>query len=120
VKNKFWGLLAVLLLVATLLPACTFGAVKAPANIKPIVFVHGYAGSASQFESQAMRFTTNGYPAKYITAYEYDTSKGLTPQFPMDEVNAGLDTFIDGVLKDTGADKVDLVGHSLGTIVSQA
>ncbi len=121
-KNKFWAMLAVLLLVVTLLPACTPGAVKVPtsANIKPIVFVHGYAGSAAQFESQAMRFTSNGYPAKYITAYEYDTSKGLTPQFPIEEINAGLDEFIDVVLKDTSADKVDLAGHSLGTLVSQA
>jgi pimeloyl-ACP methyl ester carboxylesterase len=120
-KSKFWWLAVAMLLVVTLLPACAPGSVKVPtpANIKPIVFVHGYAGSASQFESQAMRFASNGYPAKYITAFEYDTSKGLTPQFPMEEINAGLDAFIDAVLKDTGADKVDLVGHSLGTMVSQ-
>jgi len=119
VRSKFWILAAVLLLVATFLPACAPGIVEAPANIKPIVFVHGAAGSAAQFESQAMRFTSNGYPAKYITAYEYDTSQGLTPQFPMEKVCTGLDEFITNVLKDTGADKVDLVGHSLGTIVSQ-
>ena len=29
----------------------------------PIVFVHGFAGSAQQYESQAMRFVANGYPA---------------------------------------------------------
>jgi len=118
-KNKLWGLLAVILLVATFLPACAPGAIKAPANIKPIVFVHGGAGSAAQFESQAMRFMSNGYPAKYITAYEYDSSLGMSPQFPMEKVCAGLDEFIAAVLKDTGADKVDLVGHSLGTMVSQ-
>jgi pimeloyl-ACP methyl ester carboxylesterase len=119
VKNKLWAIVAVLLLVVAFLPACTQGGVKAPANIRPIVFVHGFSGSAAQFESQAMRFTTNGYPAQYITAYEYDTSQGLTPQFPMEKVDAGLYEFITAVLKDTGADKVDLVGHSLGTMVSQ-
>jgi hypothetical protein len=121
-KSKLFGLLAAVMLVGILFPSCTPGAVTVPtpANIKPIIFVHGFAGSASQFESQAMRFASNGYPAKYITAYEYDTSKGLTPQFPMEQINAGLDEFIDTVLKDTGADKVDLIGHSLGTFVSQA
>ncbi|MGB8706538.1 MAG: alpha/beta fold hydrolase, partial [Dehalococcoidia bacterium] len=120
-KNKFWALLAVLVLVVTLLPACTPGAVKVPVpvNIKPIIFVHGFAGSAAQFESQATRFETNGYPASYIYAYEYDSSPGLSPQFPPPEVLAGIDQLIATVLKDTGADKVDAVGHSLGTRVMQ-
>jgi pimeloyl-ACP methyl ester carboxylesterase len=121
-KNKFWGLLAVLLLVATFLPACTPGEVKVPmpANIKPIIFVHGFAGSAAQFESQAMRFESNGYPTNYIAAYEYDTAPGLSPQFPPSEVLDGIDQVIATVLKDTAADKVDVIGHSLGTKVMQA
>jgi hypothetical protein len=121
-KNKFWALLAVLVLVVTLLPACTPGAVKVPVpvNIKPIIFVHGFAGSAAQFESQATRFETNGYPASYISAYEYDSAAGLSPQFPPAAVLDGVDQVVDAVLKDTGADKVDLIGHSLGTRVSQA
>jgi pimeloyl-ACP methyl ester carboxylesterase len=119
-KSKFWSLLAVLLLVVTFLPACAPGAIKAPANINPIVFVHGFAGSAAQFESQAMRFESNGYPANYISAYEYDSAAGLSPQFPPESVLAGLNQVVDAARKDTGADKVDLIGHSLGTKVSQA
>jgi hypothetical protein len=119
VKNKLWGLLAVLLLVVTFLPMCTPAAIKAPANIKPIVFVHGFAGSAAQFESQAMRFESNGYPANYISAYEYDSGAGLSPKFPPASVLDGVDQVVDAALKSTGADKVDLIGHSLGTKVSQ-
>src|SRR5690625_2012878 len=40
----------------------------------PIVFVHGFAGSAQQYESQAMRFVANGYPADRIVAYGHDGS----------------------------------------------
>jgi hypothetical protein len=119
-KNKLWSLLAILLLVATVLPACAPGESRAPANIKPIVFVHGFAGSASQFESQAMRFESNGYPAGYISAFEYDSAGGLSPQFPPPSILDGVDQVVDAALKNTGADKVDLVGHSLGTRVSQA
>jgi hypothetical protein len=118
-KNKLWGLLAVFLLVVTFLPACTPAAIKAPANIKPIVYVHGFAGSAAQFESQAMRFESNGYPASYISAYEYDSGAGLSPKFPPASVLDGVDQVVDAALKSTGADKVDLIGHSLGTKVSQ-
>jgi hypothetical protein len=121
-KSKLFGMLAVLMLVGILFPACTPGAVTVPtpANIKPIIFVHGFAGSAAQFESQAMRFESNGYPANYISAYEYDSAAGLSPQFPPASVLTGVDQVVDAVLKDTGADKVDLIGHSLGTRVSQA
>src|SRR4030043_2274368 len=89
-KGKLFGILAVLVLVGMLFPSCAPGEVKAPtpANIKPIVFIHGFAGSAAQFESQAMRFESNGYPASYIAAYEYDSSPGLSPQFPPEDVRS--------------------------------
>lgn len=121
-KSKLFGILAVLILVGILFPSCAPGAVTVPmpANIKPIIFVHGFAGSAAQFESQAMRFESNGYPANYIYAYEYDSAAGLSPQFPPASVLTGVDQVVDAVLKNTGADKVDLIGHSLGTKVSQA
>jgi pimeloyl-ACP methyl ester carboxylesterase len=77
---------------------------------RPIVFVHGQSGSAQQFESQAMRFTSNGYPQELLFAFEYDTSVGDNP------IEA-LDDFIDGVLATTGADQVYAIGHSRGTSV---
>ncbi|MEM3512085.1 MAG: alpha/beta fold hydrolase [Candidatus Jordarchaeales archaeon] len=84
-------------------------------EIRPIVFVHGGAGSAQQFESQAMRFTSNGYPPEYLKVFEYDSSFTVET---FAKVLERLDAFIDRVLEETGADKVDLVGHSLGTVVS--
>ena len=44
----------------------------------PIIFVHGGSGSGAQFESQAMRFTSNGYPQGHIAVLEYDSSQPLT------------------------------------------
>jgi pimeloyl-ACP methyl ester carboxylesterase len=82
----------------------------------PIVFVHGFAGSAAQFESQAMRFTSNGYPADWIGALEYDSTFGLASR---EQVWANLDAEIDRILAATGAERVDLAGHSLGTSVLQ-
>ncbi|TMA78950.1 MAG: hypothetical protein E6J72_12730, partial [Deltaproteobacteria bacterium] len=32
----------------------------------PVLFVHGIEGSGAQFESQALRFESNGYPATWI------------------------------------------------------
>jgi pimeloyl-ACP methyl ester carboxylesterase len=82
----------------------------------PVIFVHGYAGTADQFETQAMRFASNGYPASYISGYEWDTI--LDAADPL--VQSGLDAYIDSVRLQTGADKVNLLGHSKGTTVSHA
>jgi len=76
----------------------------------PVVFVHGQSGSAQQFETQAMRFTSNGYSQALLFAFEYDTSLATNPL-------ADLDAFIDGVLAQTGAEKVYAIGHSRGTTV---
>jgi pimeloyl-ACP methyl ester carboxylesterase len=83
----------------------------------PVIFVHGSSGSASQFESQAMRFASNGYPRTHLHAHEYDSTFSVNT---MADVHARLDERIDAILEATGADKVDLMGHSLGTYVSQA
>jgi len=37
--------------------------------LRPIVFVHGSQGSAQQFETQAMRFTSNEYPQDLLFAF---------------------------------------------------
>jgi hypothetical protein len=87
------------------------------ANMRPMIFVHGFTGSAQQFEWQAMRFAGNGYPQNYLNAFEYD-SPNYAATAPA--VLAALDAQIDAILLETGADKVDLLGHSLGTFVSQS
>ena len=42
-------------------------------GVRPIVFVHGMAGSADQFQEQALRFASNGYPDDFFFGYEYNT-----------------------------------------------
>jgi pimeloyl-ACP methyl ester carboxylesterase len=78
----------------------------------PIVFVHGGAGSGAQFESQALRFTSNGYPSSYVRVLEYDSTFSINT---MDQVLANLDALIAQVKQETGKAKVDVAGHSLGT-----
>ena len=87
-----------------------------PSSIHPMVFVHGGSGSGAQFESQKMRFTENGYPDDYVRVFEYDSTFSVESQA---DVQAKLDSFIAQVKQETGRDQVDLLGHSLGTFVSQ-
>ena len=81
-----------------------------------MIFVHGATGSGAQFASQKMRFTENGYPDDYVRVFEYDSTFSVESQA---DVQARLDSFIAEVKQETGRKRVDLLGHSLGTFVSQ-
>ncbi len=79
----------------------------------PIVFVHGFAGSAQQIESNAMRFVANGWPEDRIVAYDHDGA-GLE----IDAYAAGLTEVVDETLAEFGVEQVYVIGHSRGTAVS--
>jgi pimeloyl-ACP methyl ester carboxylesterase len=105
--------LALLMAAFVAVVVVSAGAGEAAAEDSPLlptVFVHGQSGSAQQFETQAMRFTSNGYPQDLLFAFEYDTSQSTNPL-------AALDAFLDDVLVETGADQVYAIGHSRGTSV---
>ena len=106
-------------MILALVLTAALGAPAVPAATpppRPIVFVHGSAGSAAQFQTQAKRFAANGYPIASVQAHEYD-SPNIVAILP--QVYAGLDARIDRLLATTGADRVDLAAHSLGTFVMQ-
>jgi pimeloyl-ACP methyl ester carboxylesterase len=86
------------------------------AHVRPVIFVHGFTGSGAQFETQAERLTSNGYPIDLVDVHEYDSLFG---SITMAQVWDGLDQRISTLLDRSGADKVDLLGHSLGTSVLQ-
>ncbi|WP_433795893.1 alpha/beta hydrolase [Actinoplanes sp. CA-252034] len=83
---------------------------------RPLVFIHGSAGSAMQFRVQAKRLASNGYPAGFVEAHEYDSPNIAAI---VQQVWATLDERITRLLALSGADQVDLAAHSLGTFVTQ-
>jgi pimeloyl-ACP methyl ester carboxylesterase len=88
---------------------------------RPILFVHGIMGGSDNFELQAQRFTSNGYCRSAIRGFDYDATFlafGGAMQSDTDATQARLDQAVDAFRKDTGFDKIDLVGHSFGTAQS--
>jgi pimeloyl-ACP methyl ester carboxylesterase len=88
--------------VPTTADACHHGQ-----RLLPIVFVHGGAGSGAQYEVQAQRFASNGYP-NLVTGLDR-VSSAIQP------VNEQMDDFFDAVMAETGADQIYVVAHSAGT-----
>jgi pimeloyl-ACP methyl ester carboxylesterase len=119
ISKKSYGLGALVFVVTCIFLMSTPASAKKyqhkfPYN--PVIFVHGGAGSGAQFESQAMRFTSNGYPQDYINVLEYDSSSYATI---IAQVWDRLDQLIAQLQASFGVDQVDLLGHSLGTAVCQ-
>ena len=88
----------------------------------PVVLVHGLLGNKStNWPTYAPLLANNGYCVFALTygqrdvpGYDGDTFGGLTA---MEKSARQLKAFVAKVLKATGASKVDLVGHSEGTIM---
>src|SRR3954463_13069428 len=80
----------------------------------PVLFVHGIEGSGSQFESQKMRFMSNGYPEAWVDEGDYNSTLAVGDK---SEVDAQIDAKIAALKQRTGRPKVDVVAHSLGTSV---
>src|SRR5881396_3841932 len=80
----------------------------------PIVFVHGIEGSGAQFESQKLRFMSNGYPNRWIDEVDYNSTRAVSDK---SEVDQQIDDAIAALKRRTGRSKVDVVAHSLGTSV---
>jgi pimeloyl-ACP methyl ester carboxylesterase len=114
IEKKTLDALRVVVLALAVSILFGFGSCRHDRN--PIIFVHGGSGSGAQFESQAMRFASNGYLRSYIAVVEYD-SGGL--DFPADLpiVHAEIDARIAELQAVTGRAQVDIMGHSRGTTV---
>jgi triacylglycerol esterase/lipase EstA (alpha/beta hydrolase family) len=91
-------------------------AAEAASNFKenPILFVHGIEGSGAQFESQKMRFMSNGYPDPWIDEVDYNSTRAVADK---SEVDQQIDAAIAALKQRTRKSQVDVVAHSLGTSV---
>ena len=103
-----------LLAVVGVLVAAPGAAAQPGFDQNPILFVHGIEGTGAQFESQKMRFMSNGYPERWIDTVDYDSTRAAGDK---SEVRTQIDAKIAELKERTGRAKVDVVAHSLGTSV---
>jgi triacylglycerol lipase len=97
-------------IVAALALSPALPAAAAPST--PVVFVHGFTGSASNWTTAMSVFRSGGYSSSQLFAYEYNS-------YGDNVTNArGLATYVANVRSRTGAAQVDIVNHSMGGLVS--
>lgn len=96
---------------------CIAGAALSPAAsfaVDPILFVHGWSSSASTWNTMIGRFEKDGYAKSHLSAYSYNTSQSNKTS-AANEVKPRVES----LLKATGAEKVDIVAHSMGSLNSR-
>ncbi|MEV6960295.1 triacylglycerol lipase [Streptomyces sp. NPDC051207] len=79
----------------------------------PVLFVHGYNGDGSNWNTMADRFRADGWPSSHLRQWTYDSrqSNATTAQ--------QLAAEVDRLLAATGASAVDIVTHSMGGLSSR-
>jgi len=90
-------------------PDATPTPIACDSNKRPIVMAHGFLAAGDTWASFARLFAANGYCQSHLIAFDWNTLA-----FNRDAAVIGLDSAIDAALAATGADQVDLVGHSAG------
>lgn len=80
---------------------------------RPIVFVHGFLGAGDNYSNMVQRFIQNGYCVEKLIIFDWNTQGG--------DISAEVDKLsdvIDSVISETGYSQVDLIGHSMGGLLS--
>lgn len=87
----------------------------AVAQTEPIIFVHGYVGSNSNWSTMMSRFRNSGYPSNKLYGFEYSSTI-------VSDTVAGsqLASFARTVRSRHGGERVSIVAHSNGGLVSRA
>ena len=78
-------------------------------TVRPVLLVHGLGGTKSSWSYLARTLTARGLTVEAISYPPFGTS--------VEEIADRLAVEVDRLLIQTGADKVHLVGHSLGGVV---
>ena len=84
-----------------------------PSGRTPVVFVHGWSASETLWEDAVTQFTDAGYTSGDMTVLYYDSSLAAADAA---EVLAGE---VDHLRAYTGQNKVDIVSHSYGSMVTR-
>ncbi|WP_043806582.1 alpha/beta fold hydrolase [Rhodococcus triatomae] len=93
-----------------------------PEHPNPVILVHGTAGNRqTNWATYAPLLANEGYCAFALTYGAHEELpwpiSAIGGMKPIEESAAQLGAFVDRVLAATGAQKVDLVGHSQGTLM---
>ena len=82
---------------------------RAPVHV-PILFVHGWMSTSATWNTMVSRFKGDGWTDSELSTFTYNTSQSNAT------TAAIIKTKVDSIIAATGARRVDIVTHSMGTL----
>src|SRR3954447_23920106 len=79
----------------------------------PVIFVHGFGSSASQWTGVMNQFRAKGYASSELSAISYNSQVAIATS------SQTLSAEVQKVLARTGAPRVDIVSHSMGSMIAK-
>lgn len=79
----------------------------------PILFVHGYTSNASAWDNMKSRFLADGWASNQLWAYTFSSTTSNA------NVAADIANRVTQIKAATGAAKVDIIAHSMGSLSSR-
>ena len=104
------GLVGLVLSLAIFAPS---GRESSASHHNPILFVHGYTSNASAWDTMKSRFLADGWESNYLYAYTFSSTKS-NASIAQDVANR-----VNEIKAATGAAKVDIIAHSMGSLSSR-
>lgn len=84
----------------------------------PILFVHAWTADESSFYAMRLHFQNEGWPLEKLNAFSFTDTWNYTSAANI--LNAqSIKNWVDFILSNTGAEKVDIVAHSMGGLSSR-
>jgi triacylglycerol lipase len=96
--------------VLILIAALPIAASAQPPRRDPILFVHGWRGSGAQWNTMTARFREDGWRDNELFAWTFDARESNVA------TAARIAARVEQVLAATGAERVDIVTHSMGAL----
>jgi len=101
-----------------------FGGKSGPADKvtkEPVIFIHGNSDSAAGWKNSIETFSKNGYKPSEMYAMTWGPANPLKSgqQYHSEKYLGEVRAFIQAVKEYTGAEKVDVIGHSMGVTLAR-
>lgn len=116
-------LLILLLMICLILGSCQFRTeslemLASGDEANPILFVHAWGGNNAVFIHMINFFEQDNWSENYLHAYDFEDYNNCSAEANLD--NAGIiGQWVDEILLETGREKVNLIGYSMGGLSSR-
>jgi triacylglycerol lipase len=115
---------AILILISLILISPYFTCRKAiltastDQNRNPILFLHGWTKTSGDWTVMMKWFRNSGWPNTALHVIDFQDTRNSSVQANINNANQ-VKYWVDQILENTGAEKIDLIGHSMGGLSSR-